>query len=160
MCITHPAHPSLQQRFAPATPAAAQDTRRGARQVTRTCRSAWQVRRLRIALVASRRAALKHVRGTASTVTATWMTWLAPQWRAFNAWQRRDQVAHTKPHVRRPTSGSISRLPAARGGEQKAMFHKEEGVPFFVENFTIFSNSLSSLQVNASKTASNVRVRV
>ena len=81
MCITHPAHPSLQQRFAPATPAAAQDTRRGARKVTRTCRSAWQVRRLRVALVASRRAAFKHVRGTAST--ATWMTWqagLALQW--------------------------------------------------------------------------------
>ena len=109
MCITHPAHPSLQQRFAPATPAAAQDTRRGARKVTRTCRSAWQVRRLRVALVASRRAAFKHVRGTAST--ATWMTWLAPQWRALRG------SGETKPRIRSPTCAvqlqDISRLPVA-----------------------------------------------
>ena len=134
MCITHPAHPSLQQRFAPATPAAAQDTRRGARKVTRTCRSAWQVRRLRVALVASRRAAFKHVRGTAST--ATWMTWLAPQWRALRG------SGETKPRIRSPTCAvqlqDISRLPAAGGGEQKAMFQQRRRGTLFCGKFYYF----------------------
>ena len=43
------------------------------------------------------------------------------------AWQRRDQAAHTKPHVRRPTSGYLS---VTRRGSKKLCSNKEDGVGY------------------------------
>ena len=105
MCSTHPAHPSLQQRTlcasdASGRPGHAQGRSQGDSDLPfgvagktaagRTCS---------ISESTALSTAFKHGRGTAST--ATWMTWLASQWRALRG-------SETKPRIRSPCTVQAS----------------------------------------------------